>query len=217
MNNIHLFVFDLDGTLTESSDTIYKCTLKTFEHLGQNFFFPKEELDKRLGEHFEDIFNELGIHVENFETFIDMYKTYYPDFIHTSTLYLGVEETITALKAAGKKIALLTTKGQSQAEMILQHFKLYHLFDEIVGRRPGVGHKPSPEPLLYICEALSVLPENTVMVGDTEVDVQCGKNAGTKTCAVSYGFRTRDILEQEKPDLIINAFAELLHNKSIEP
>jgi len=210
IKNIELFVVDLDGTLTESSETIHKTTLKTFEHFGRAVFLPKEELDKRIGEHFQTIFDDLNIHVDDVEEFINVYKTLYFDFIDTTKLYPGVEEILLSLKEKGKKIALLTTKGQEQAQNILRHFNLEKYFDEIMGRRNGVGHKPSPEPLLFICNALSVSPEQTLMVGDTEVDVQCGKNANTKTCAVTWGYRSKNILENEKPDYIAENINQLL-------
>ncbi|MDP3147992.1 MAG: HAD-IA family hydrolase [Ignavibacteria bacterium] len=210
IKNIELFVFDLDGTLTESSETIHQTTLKTFEHFGRVVHLPKEELDKRIGEHFQTIFDDLNIHVDDVEEFINVYKTIYFDFIHTTKLYPGVEEILLSLKEKGKKIALLTTKGQEQAQNILHHFKLEKYFDEIMGRRNGIKHKPSPEPLLFICNALSVSPEQTLMVGDTEVDVQCGKNANTKTCAVTWGYRSKGILENEKPDYIVEKIYELL-------
>ena len=199
MQSIQLFVFDLDGTLTESSETIYQTTIKTFEHFGQSVYFPKEELDKRIGEHFQTIFDAMHIHVDDIEAYINVYKTIYFDFIGTTKLYPGVEETISTLKKNGKKIALLTTKAQDQAERILHYFKLEKYFDEIMGRRNGFGHKPSPEPLLFICNSLSVLPEKTIMIGDSELDVQCGKNAGTKTCAVTYGYRSKQFLINRIP------------------
>ena len=210
MKNIKLLVFDLDGTLTESSETIYQTTIKTFEYFGRKVHLLKKELDKRIGEHFQTIFDDLNIQVDDVEEFINVYKTIYFDFINTTKLYPGAEEALLSLKESGKKIALLTTKGQDQAQNILHHFKLEKYFDDIMGRRNGLGHKPSPEPLLLICNALSVSSEQTLMVGDTEVDIQCGKNAATKTCAVTWGYRTKEILEKEKPNYIVNNFYQLL-------
>lgn len=210
MKNIKLFVFDLDGTITESSETIYRTTLKTFEHFGHTVHLPKEELDKRIGEHFQTIFDDLNIHVDDVEEFINVYKTIYFDFIGTTKLYPEVENVLCSLKEQGKKIALLTTKGQEQAQNIIHHFKLEKYFDEIMGRRKGIKEKPSPEPLLHICKSLSILPPQTMMIGDTEVDVRCGKNADAKTCAAAWGYRSKIILEMEKPDYIVENIYELL-------
>jgi phosphoglycolate phosphatase-like HAD superfamily hydrolase len=78
-----------------------------------------------------------------------------------------------------------------------------------MGRRDGLAHKPSPEPLLFICKELTLNPSETLMIGDTELDIQCGKNADAKTCGVLYGYRTKDQLEKEKPDFLISGLSEL--------
>ncbi len=83
-----------------------------------------------------------------------------------------------------------------------------------MGRRDGLAHKPSPEPLLVICKDLQVKPSETLMVGDTELDIQCGKNADSNTCGVLYGYRTKDQLEKEKPDYIISGLNELVKTLS---
>ena len=162
-----------------------------------------------IGKHFADIFLELNINDVDFEEFISVYKALYFDFIDSSYLYEGVKETLDFLKSKKIKVSLLTTKGQGQADKIIDHFKLTNSFDYIMGRRDGLAHKPSPEPLMYICKELSVEPAETLMVGDTELDIQCGKNAGAKTCGVLYGYRTKDQIEKEKPDINISNLVEL--------
>ena len=106
---------------------------------------------------------------------------------------------------------MLTTKGQDQAEKISGYFKINDKLDYVMGRRPGLAHKPSPEPLLKICNDLSVEPGNTMIVGDSEMDVRCGKNSNSKTCGVTYGYRTKESLEFEQPDFIIDNIKELLY------
>jgi phosphoglycolate phosphatase len=145
----------------------------------------------------------------DFEEFIPIYKELYFDFIDSSYLYEGVNETLEYLNRKRIKVSLLTTKVQEQAEKIIEHFQLTTSFDYIMGRREGIAHKPSPEPLIYICKKLKVEPAETLMVGDTELDIQCGKNAGAETCGVLYGYRTKDQIQKEKPDLIISGLNEL--------
>ena len=72
-----------------------------------------------------------------------------------------------------------------------------------MGRRNGIAHKPSPEPLLFICKNVNVGAENSIIVGDTELDIICGKNAGAVTCGVTYGYRTKESLLQNNPDYLI--------------
>lgn len=202
-------VFDLDGTLTDSSSTIYKTAIATFEQLGMSVSFPKIELDKRIGAHFKEIFDDFDIHVEDLEQYINLYKKIYFDFIDDTFLYPDVEEVLVRLRKDNYKISLLTTKAQDQAEKILQHFNLSHLFDEVMGRRAGIKHKPSPEPLLLICKNQNAITNETLMVGDTEFDIICGRDAGAKTCAVTYGYRTKSRLIDEKPDFIIDSISSL--------
>ena len=78
-----------------------------------------------------------------------------------------------------------------------------------MGRRNGIGHKPSAEPLLFICKEIDVKPEETLIIGDTELDILCGKSANALTCAVTYGYRTKENLEENKPDYIISELYEL--------
>ena len=80
-----------------------------------------------------------------------------------------------------------------------------------MGRRDGIKFKPSAEPLLLICKELNISPVNTLMVGDSERDIRCGKNAGALTCGTLYGHRSTEILENENPDYTINSFDELKH------
>jgi len=121
-----------------------------------------------------------------------------------------VNDTIRLLNQNSILVALLTTKGQDQAELNLRHFKLFEKFNYVMGRRPGLQHKPSPEPLLKICADLEISPTETIIVGDSELDILCGKNAGTRTCAVTYGYRTREELEKYTPDFVIDDFAEIV-------
>ena len=210
MNNIKCVVFDLDGTLIQSHSTIYNSMTKAFNDLNIEYQMTEEEFCNYIGHHFEDIFNAFQINVPDFEIFITQYKKVYFDFIHLSTFYNGVEEVLKLLKERNIKVALLTTKAQGEAEKILKHFKIDNYFDEIMGRRPGVAHKPSPEPLELICSTLNVDVSKTLMVGDSELDVNCGKNAGAKTCAVSYGYRTKELLQKEQPDFLIDDLKELM-------
>jgi len=210
LNDIKHVCFDLDGTLVDSYLNIYKATVKTLDVLGIPSTFSNEDFYNRIGHHFLDIFQDLKIPVPDIEHFINIYKTFYFDFIGDSELYPGVTQVLEYLKSNDIHVSLLTTKGQDQADRIIDHFQLTKYFSHIMGRQIGVSVKPSPEPLLLICKDLNVLPTKSMMTGDTELDIQCGKSAFVKTCSVTYGYRTREILEKEKPDYIINKIIELI-------
>lgn len=202
--------FDLDGTLIDSFKTIYKTTEKVLQRLGVSKPLDEQEFYKRIGHHFIDIFKELDIPVTDFNGFIEIYKQYYFDFIGESTFYSGLINVLEFLKSEEIAISLLTTKGQDQADKIIDYFNLREYFSLVMGRRINIANKPSAEPLLIICKELNVKPEETLMVGDTELDIQCGKNAGTKTCGCFYGYRSKEVLKEEKPDFLISEITELL-------
>lgn len=212
LKDIKHVCFDLDGTLNDSYVTIYKATVKTLEVLKIPGSFSNEDFYSRIGEHFLDIFNELKIPVPDVEHFINVYKSFYFDFIDESILYPGVMEVLEFLKKEGIHVSLLTTKGQDQADKIIDHFNLRHYFSYVMGRRIGVPIKPLPEPLLMICRDLKVDPAETIIVGDTELDIRCGISAGVKTCGVIYGYRTRELLKAENPDYIIDDIREIIDN-----
>ena len=203
--------FDLDGTLVKSDKTIYKATLATLRHLSIKGDIPEQKFNKMIGLHFVDIFNEFNLDVPDFEKFIGIYKNIYFDFIDDSKLYNNVEDVLFSLKNDKDiKLSLLTTKGQDQADKIIKYFNLDKHFDLIMGRRDGIAHKPSAEPLLFICNELEVDAKDTMIVGDTELDILCGKNAGAITCGVTYGYRTEESLKENDPDYLVNDFDEII-------
>lgn len=202
--------FDLDGTLVQSSKTIYKATLKTLLELNIATGLPEEKFNEMIGLHFIDIFDELNINVPDFEKFIQLYKEFYFDFIDDSELYPLVKETLSNLNKQQKvKVSLLTTKSQDQAEKIMRHFDIYKYFDFVMGRRPGILHKPSAEPFLFICKEIDVEAKDSMIVGDTELDIVCGKSAGAITCGVTYGYRTKESLLDSYPDYLIDNLTDL--------
>lgn len=202
--------FDLDGTLVNSFDTILNATLKTLKQLNIGNSLIENDLRIRIGHHFSDIFKELKIDVADIEYFISIYKQNYFDFINQSELYPSTKKTLAELKKNKFFISLLTTKGQDQAEKIIEHFNLSDYFDHIMGRRIDMPVKPNPEPLIEICKTLKLKPEETLIVGDTELDIVCGKRAGSLTCAVTYGYREKESLLKEKADFYINSLNELM-------
>lgn len=209
-NLIKHYCFDMDGTLVDSNKTIYNSTIITLEKLNIEHNIDELEFSKRIGQHFKDIFDEFEVTIPDFEEYIYNYKQVYMDQMSYSNLYDGVFETLKKIKESGALISLLTTKAQDQAEKIIEYFNLNSYFDYVMGRRDGMEHKPSPEPLIYICKKLNVSPSETLMIGDTELDIQCGKNAGSLTCAVLYGYRTKDQLMYWNPDFFVKNFSEIM-------
>ena len=208
--NISHICFDLDGTLVNSGQTIYLATKEALKKLKLSETQPETQFKGMIGKHFIDNFQELNISLPDITQFISVYKEIYFDFIDNSTLDNGVNETLDYFNNTGIKVSLLTTNAQDQAEKIITHFRLNEKMNYIMGRRDGMAHKPSAEPLLKICEDLNVAPTESLIIGDTELDIRCGKNANAMTCAVLYGYRTREQIKNENPDLMISSLNELI-------
>lgn len=203
ISNLKHICFDLDGTLVDSHKTIYNSTVKSLADLNIPNNLNEDVFKDKIGMHFVDIFDDMNVPVKDFEEFIQVYKGNYFLFIDDSQLYPDTIRILEHLSKNGFKISLLTTKAQDQADKILVHFNIAKYFDLIMGRRNGIAHKPSAEPLLMICAELSVTPEESLIVGDTEMDIQCGQNANTKTCAVTQGYRTEESLLKHSPDFVV--------------
>lgn len=209
--NFEHYCFDMDGTLIDSYKTIYNAMVITLDKLKIKHSVDELEFTKLIGQHFKDIFDALDIKVPDFESYLKLYKSIYMEQIKHSNLYPGVIAVLEKIKSNGAKVSLLTTKAQDQAEKIIDFFDLGKYFDFLLGRRDDIPHKPSPEPLQLICEKLNVRLSKTLMIGDTELDIQCGKNAGSLTCAVLYGYRTKELIEKENPDFLVNDLSEILN------
>lgn len=209
-NKINAVVFDLDGTLVSSHKTILKTVIEALGECGYNRPIDEEKFYITIGKHFREIFSDLEIEINDLEEFIRIYKSKYFDYIGQSNLYPEVITLLEFLKNEDIKIGLLTTKMQEQANKIIEHFNLQKYFDIIVGRRDGIEIKPSPQPLNFISQEIDVHINNFLMVGDTEMDIQCGKNAGAQTCGVTFGYRSKEKLQNENPDFIIDDLFEII-------
>jgi phosphoglycolate phosphatase-like HAD superfamily hydrolase len=107
-------------------------------------------------------------------------------------------------------LGVVTTKESEQAEIVLRRVALISFFQHIQGGSPGLRLKPAPDTILAALAALHCAPPHALMVGDTPADILAGKAAGTRTCAVTYGFGTREVLLQCAPDYVIDSFGELV-------
>ena len=113
------------------------------------------------------------------------------------------------LKTAGVRVSVLTNKADELARPIVEDY-YPGVFEAVQGALPGKPTKPDPVLLLGLMEQLGAKPESTLFVGDSNVDIITGKNAGLSTCGVLWGFRTKAELESEGADYIIGAPLQLL-------
>ena len=153
-----------------------------------------------------------------------MHRYYADEMLKTTSLYPKVIETLDYFSS--KRKAVVTSKEVRFTRIILEHFGIARFFNAIVGGDTVAWRKPDPRPVLEAVKMLSVsgvdepsaslnvsfLKEasaETVMVGDSENDMNAGRGAGTRTCAVTFGFRTAEELRLTEPDVIIDRFDQL--------
>lgn len=105
---------------------------------------------------------------------------------------------------------MVTNKPEALTLKILDDLDIRRYFGEIAVPEYVKNIKPHPEGLLKVIEGFGEKPENAVMVGDSNIDIEAGKNAGTYTCGVTYGLGDREALINSEPDVLIKDIKELL-------
>ena len=200
-------LFDLDGTLIDSGQDIVRSVRHALSQVFSDRDLPVEEdILVLIGLPLESVVRELGYPADKESTrrFADVYRVYYAEHYNDNTkVYPGVRELLEKLQGAGAKLALVTTKHQTQAEFTLAGTGLAGYFDYVHGWLGGRKHKPDPEPVLASLSRLDAQPGATIMVGDSELDIQSAKAAGVDTCAVTYGFRPAWFLRSFHPDYLV--------------
>ncbi|RMF60414.1 MAG: HAD family hydrolase [Calditrichaeota bacterium] len=205
-----LYIFDLDGTLADTRKDLAAAVNYARKKLG----FPPLSLDQ-ISSFVGDGINKLlersfpGCSHEQLIVAKHYFDDYYGQHLVVETrLYPGVREVLHSLN--GAMCAVLSNKAQEFTAEIVEKLGLKSHFKLILGSGNVLPRKPSPEPVQYILTQLQISPESAMMVGDTRNDILAGKIAGVTTCGVSYGFRSRQQLEEFKPDFLIDDIRELL-------
>lgn len=208
-------IFDLDGTLTDTIDSLAYSVGETLKEMGlkpitkaqcQSFVGngAKYLLDKALRAAGNTDADRLNEAMEIYGRIFDENCTYHV------TAYRGIERMIEKLKEKEVKLAVLSNKPHRQTVKVAQEIFGGDVFDALQGQQEGIPRKPSPEGIYAILEKLGVSKEECLYVGDSEVDVATGTAAGTKTVSVAWGFRTEDQLRAAGASLIIRSPEELL-------
>ena len=124
-------------------------------------------------------------------------------------LLSGAVETLKALKRMGLKIGLCTINSEKSASYILQRFKIAEFFDVTVTRNMVSQVKPHPEHLQVVLKALSVAPEESVVVGDSSVDIQCARELKVIAVGLPTGISTVQQLTSQGANYIITSITDL--------
>jgi phosphoglycolate phosphatase-like HAD superfamily hydrolase len=204
-------IFDFDGTLVDSKRDIANAQLWVLHQLGV-VSLRSEDLYRFIGRPLEVTFSSLlpqELHTRIPEA-ARMYSEYYPAHsLVTTELFTGVRSTLETLVERGYRLSVASTKKGVGIKRVTDHFAITHLFAQLQGS-DGIPFKPAPDVINLILEQQQWDRAATMMVGDTDLDVLAGKNAGVATSAVTYGSLTEDELRATNPDFILRSFPEIL-------
>lgn len=193
--NIRYVVFDLDGTLLNTLDDLFLSVNKILSDHGYKTR-SKNEVRSYLGNGVRALLDLALPEEERFRTdeLLPEFKAYYDLHKEDNTApYAGVKEAVAEIKKAGVKCAIVSNKFDAAVQE-LKNVTFSGLIDFACGEREGVKPKPAPDGVFLAMDALGAVPDETVYVGDSEVDLATAENSGLKCVAVSWGFRDRDEL-----------------------
>ena len=210
-----LLIFDLDGTLgdtlptlTESMNSVlseFSYPLVDDAHICRAIGNGMELMCRRCipAEHYNN--------AEIYRPFLARYKEEYAkNYLNIDEPYAGLADAIAELKARGYAIAALSNKPHRYTVDIVEKLFGKGYFADIRGMIEGVPTKPDPTSFLDIASNLGFTAENTIMIGDSEPDINVANNAGAECIAVSWGYRSREQLEAAGAKTIIDKPCELL-------
>ncbi|MBM7635827.1 HAD hydrolase-like protein [Streptococcus saliviloxodontae] len=200
-------LFDLDGTLVDSSLGIMSAFSYCFETL--NLPIPSDsQLREFIGPPLETTFAAYFEKDDDINKAISLFREYYDTKgVYQSTLYSDVKETLDFLRAHHIPLFITTSKNEPMAYRMLEYLEINHYFTAIYGALPNRYRKSD---VIAACLAEHKLAtENTVILGDTIFDIFGGKDNSIKTIAASWGFGDRKTLEDSQPDDIIDSIESL--------
>lgn len=203
-------IFDFDGTLADTAELTVETMLRT--NILMNL--PEVSADvckSMIGYRLEEIPSILwpgisGLSERYAATFREIYKSTKEDFkVRT---YPGVHDTLTDFKRNGIRMAIASSRSKVSLMELCSKLHIDNYFQMVVGGSDVKNGKPAPDPVNLILSAQGWDKDETLVVGDMNVDILMGKAAGTATCGVIFGNGTVAELENAGADYIISDFSE---------
>ncbi|MSU77633.1 MAG: HAD family hydrolase [Gemmataceae bacterium] len=204
-------VFDFDGTLADSFDAI-ACSVNHVRALRGLPALSVAEVKGHVG-HGPEYLLEHTIPGCRLSDDLPAYRVHHPTVMGPMTRLLpGAAELLIAIKHAQKRIGLCSNKPRIFSQELLVHLRIAELFDVVLGPEDVSMPKPSPEMLLRAMERMSLPRDEVLYVGDTTVDIQTARSAGVTVWVLPTGSEPRHVLEQARPDRLL----ENLHDMRME-
>lgn len=211
---IKTILFDLDGTLLNTIDDLadagnWVCaqhgwptfTVEQFKHMVGNGI-PK--LIERFSPESARTPDQLAATLAEFTARYDAHKE------DKTAPYPGIPELLDALKAEGIQTAVFSNKADPLCGKIIEHYFGADSFSIVRGNRPGVPTKPDPTGVYSLMKDLGAEKDSTLFVGDSDVDILTGHNAGLPAMGALWGFRGRAELTAAGADALAAVPADIL-------
>ena len=201
-----IILFDLDGTLIDSTEAILESFHNSFD--THNYPHPSdEEIKALIGHPLDVMYASLGVPSSQVWDFVTTYKEYYRVISTQKTELL--EGAAEAVKTASKfaTLGIVTTKTGLYSEILMKHFKLMSYFEVLIGREHVEKPKPDAEPIEKALAALDSDDKDIWMIGDTKMDLISASNAGVNSIGVLSGYDSKKTLEK---------FTSVIFNDALE-
>ena len=213
--NFKACVFDLDGTLCDSVESIANSAnhaMRDFElkeaSIQDYKIFVGDGVDVLIKRLLRFAGDEEGVH---FKEVKERYMEYFNEgCLYHVKPYPGIVDTLKELKAQGAKLGVLSNKPHENTENVIHTVFEEGVFDWIQGQSDAFPRKPDPAGALYIAERFGVKPEECMYMGDTGTDMQTGTAAHMYTVGVEWGFRDAEELQKNGANVVVKKAEELI-------
>ena len=212
MKNKKFIFFDLDGTLTDPGVGITNSVMHALKYYNIEVE-SRESLYPFIGPPLVDSFMKYyGFSRAQGLEAVEHYREYYRDRgVFEASVYDGIPELLSSLKAAGKTLIVASSKPEEFVIQVLERFDLYKYFDCVAGATMDSGRVKKDDVIAYAMEKFNVTdPTGVVMIGDREFDVLGGKAFGMKTIGVTFGYGSLEELTNAGADITVDSAQELL-------
>ena len=204
---IKLCIFDLDGTVLDTVETIAYYANASLEKNGIAPI-PVFEYKKLAGMGIVNLIKNMLNYRECYSeelfdrVFRDYDEAYNKDTAYKSKIFDGLKEVLDKLKENGIKLAIVSNKPDYAAKDVVNLIYGKDYFTFVAGQREGIALKPSPDAVVSVIEDMGVSKSECVYIGDTSVDMKTGKNTNVFTVGVLWGFREEAELVESGADAI---------------
>jgi phosphoglycolate phosphatase-like HAD superfamily hydrolase len=212
-----IILFDLDGTLIDSTDAIVSTFHHSFKVMEYDFKGCDEDIKALIGYPLDIMYKDLGIEDSKVWDFVDAYKNRYKDISTKKTLLLDKAYEAVELAASFARVSVVTTKTRKYTMPLLEHFDINKYFEIVTGRECVQNPKPHPEPILKTLSDMNFdkTKHDVWMIGDTKLDLICAKESSINSVGVLCGYGSQEELLEYTKNIKNDAFDAVRYIKEL--